>query len=394
VLPLEAGATFSLVVDGFRDNAGDFQLSAGLQAVLAIGDACIFDDFMAGCPENSLCYSPDGNDPVCTELVTIELGGECEPFSDVASCAEGLFCNDLDNDGTFNCAEPVIVPQDGVCQRFTPGIDCAEGLICFDPDEDGTDTCVAPLAAAAGETCQSFSDYFTCAEGLICGDPDFTGTDTCIEPLIVQEGSECVPFSDFIICAEPSTCLDAFDDGNYTCVVVTTIDEGGACVPGDAVNVCIEGASCVDLDGDATANCTTPSPELAVCPPAYGEVGVLDTAAAAPWTIDVDTSMGMHHTNGTCGNGGDGNDVVVSFTAPADGEYVAQMVGNFDTVLYAREYCGFSDNLACNDDSEIGGSQIFLSLVAGQTIYLIADGYDVDESGMATITVEPAAVIQ
>jgi WD40 repeat protein len=211
---------------------------------------------------------------------------------------------------------------------------------------------------------------------------------------IVPEGGDCVPGSEVVVCADPAVCMDVDGQGTYLCSVSTTIEEGGVCVPGDAVNVCIEGASCVDLDGDETANCTTPSAEFAACPPAYGEVAVIDTAAAAPWMIDVDTSMGVHHTNGTCGNGGDANDVALSFTAPADGDYVAQMVGNFDTVLYAREYCGFSDNLACNDDSEIGGSQIFLTLTAGQTIYLIADGFNERASGVATITVEPAAVIQ
>ena len=104
--------------------------------------------------------------------------------------------------------------------------------------------------------------------------------------------------------------------------------------------------------------------------------------------------MGMDHTQGSCGRGGPSNDVVISFTAPADGEYVAQMIGDFDTVLYARSYCAFPDNLACNDDSEIGGSQIFLSLVAGEMVYLIADGYNEGASGMATVTVEPIAVIQ
>ncbi|MCK6571013.1 hypothetical protein L6V77_07860, partial [Myxococcota bacterium] len=395
VLNLEAGATVSVVVDGFRDRSGDFQLTAGLQAALAIGDPCFEDDFASGCPENGLCYSPDGNDPVCTEILTVDVGGVCEPFSPVLICAEGLFCNDLDGDETFNCAEPVIVPEGGVCDPFAVGVDCAEGLVCFDPDEDGTFNCLAPLAAAEGEHCELFNYYYTCAEGLVCSDPEFSGMGNCVAPTIVDEGGACEPDSEVIICAEPAICLDALDDGNYTCVTLTTIEEGGVCLPFNVAAVCVEGTGCVDLDGDGTHTCTSPSPEFAACPPAYGEVPAIDTAGAAPWMIDVDTSMGMHHTNGTCGNGGDANDVAVTFTAPADGEYIAHMVGDFDTVLYARDFCGFPEDVACSDDDfEFGGSRIAVSLVAGQTIYLIADGYDEDASGAATITVEPAAVIQ
>lgn len=166
------------------------------------------------------------------------------------------------------------------------------------------------------------------------------------------------------------------------------IAEGGACEPGDPINLCAEGTGCADLDGDEAFTCTALTPENAMCPAAYGMVATLATDVAGPWTIDLDSAMAGNDSVGSCGGGGD--DVVVSFTAPADGLYVAQTISEFDTVLYARDYCGFPQNLACDDDGGEGTNSLFeIALTAGQTVYFVVDTFG-GEGAAVTLSVELA----
>jgi hypothetical protein len=79
--------------------------------------------------------------------------------------------------------------------------------------------------------------------------------------------------------------------------------------------------------------------------------------------------------NPTCG-GGDANDRVIRFVAPAAGTYTFSTDGSsFDTVLTLHQSC--TTQLACDDDSGLG-TQSLLSRVmtAGEVVLIVIDGYN------------------
>jgi hypothetical protein len=277
-----------------------------------------------------------------------------------------------------------------ICMPFAPGLECAEGLLCDGPAADGAYNCFEITVLAEGEACEPGSDRAPCGANLFCRDFDDDGNFTCTAPMVVEVGEPCEPFEGLITCREPAVCMDESGFGDYVCVEVNFIAEGGACEVGDELNLCAEGTACADLDGDEATTCTALTPENAVCPAAYGEVAELASDAAGPWTVQLDTTQSANSTRGICG--GRGVDAPVVFTAPADGLYIAYTDAEFDTVLYAREYCGIPVELACDDDDDRGTtSTIEVALTAGQTVYFIVDAFGDGDLGPVSLTVEAAA---
>jgi hypothetical protein len=79
--------------------------------------------------------------------------------------------------------------------------------------------------------------------------------------------------------------------------------------------------------------------------------------------------------NPTCG-GGDANDRVVRFVAPAAGSYTFSTNGStFDTVMTLHADC--ATQLACDDDSGVGTqSQLTRVMAAGEVVLIVIDGYN------------------
>jgi hypothetical protein len=79
----------------------------------------------------------------------------------------------------------------------------------------------------------------------------------------------------------------------------------------------------------------------------------------------------------TCASSSSAPEVAYTWTAPWTANYTFTTHGsNFDTVLEVRPYNDTSASLGCNDDS--GGSlqsSVTTHLTAGQTVYVIVDGY-------------------
>ena len=65
------------------------------------------------------------------------------------------------------------------------------------------------------------------------------------------------------------------------------------------------------------------------------------------------------------------------FTAPTAGEYVFDTVdSDYDTALAAFSSCDPTSEIACNDDLAGQMSQIALDLDAGESVYIVIDGWD------------------
>ncbi|WP_437999165.1 MXAN_6577-like cysteine-rich protein [Sorangium sp. So ce185] len=84
-------------------------------------------------------------------------------------------------------------------------------------------------------------------------------------------------------------------------------------------------------------------------------------------------------------------DMVFTYTAPADGDYVIDTIGSsYDTVLHVHsDGCG-GETLKCNDDwGGTSRSRVRLTLTAGEVITVVVDGYG-SLSGSFTLNINPA----
>ncbi|WP_437942748.1 hypothetical protein [Sorangium sp. So ce341] len=93
----------------------------------------------------------------------------------------------------------------------------------------------------------------------------------------------------------------------------------------------------------------------------------------------------------TCASSSSAADMVFTYTAPADGDYVIDTIGSsYDTVLHVHsDGCG-GETLKCNDDGGGSGtSKVTLTLTAGEVITVIVDGYG-SLSGSFTLNITPA----
>jgi hypothetical protein len=106
----------------------------------------------------------------------------------------------------------------------------------------------------------------------------------------------------------------------------------------------------------------------------------------------VDASVTASGTNeGSCG--GNGGEMVYTWTPPAAGTYRIRTTTDFDTVIYVRDasdgICG--DELACNDEapgnSTNGASQVELTL-GTDPVAIVVDGFLGDTAGDFSLVIE------
>lgn len=128
-----------------------------------------------------------------------------------------------------------------------------------------------------------------------------------------------------------------------------------------------------------------------------------DLGSRDPVTVPIQqnvTTAGLPNILGgaSCGDGGNhAPDVAYQYVAPVDGYYTIDTLDSqFDTLLYVRDYTRdlicTDGELACNDDANetVSGSQINLSLQAGQRILIVVDGFGT-ASGNALLRVQRSA---
>ena len=112
---------------------------------------------------------------------------------------------------------------------------------------------------------------------------------------------------------------------------------------------------------------TTPTPPP--CP-------ATDLGSELPMRITGSTAGGQDHSAGSCGGRG-APEHTFQYTAPVTAFYTIDTLGsNFDTVLYVLDDSCFGPEVACNDDAGTPQSQLTVSLVAGQSVVIVVDGYN------------------
>ncbi|MFV8755290.1 hypothetical protein ACNOYE_32470 [Nannocystaceae bacterium ST9] len=180
--------------------------------------------------------------------------------------------------------------------------------------------------------------------------------------LYVEDGL-CIP-------TPPLDCNDDFEAVQSQVQVVLTA--------GQEVTIHVDGFSNEDV-GAFTLNI-----DHFGCPLAT------DIGMALPTTEMGVFDAGPGDIMGSCG--GDGNELLFAWTAPAAGSYVFDTFGSaFDTVLYLQEpalqdgVCGAE--LACNDDADDVQSQVFADLAAGQTVIIVLDAFGFDSGGGYVINI-------
>jgi hypothetical protein len=162
---LAAGQTVYVVVDGYGSNSGAFELTAGLPAVLADGEACGLDPFTA-CAPTSACYEDFVNElpAVCTPIATLNTGDDCEFGNPIAVCPVGDICY---TDFSAEVPEPsvcttvVILSAGDACERFNRLAVCADGDECFEG------TCTTAVTLNVGDACVPGSPA-ACPAGTDC----------------------------------------------------------------------------------------------------------------------------------------------------------------------------------------------------------------------------------
>jgi hypothetical protein len=136
----------------------------------------------------------------------------------------------------------------------------------------------------------------------------------------------------------------------------------------------------VDSDSDADGDCDS-----------VIDLNTDGRAVAHGFSYTTSMAAGSGSMSGSCG--GDGNEMVLSFTPTDAGDLVVDTFGSdFDTVLYLRTTCASdASELDCNDDSDLSGDLQSLvesldGAVPDETVFIVVDSYSEMESGSVVVT--------
>ncbi|MFN3197241.1 MAG: hypothetical protein ACE366_02315 [Bradymonadia bacterium] len=348
-----------------------------------------------------------------------------EDFAVVASIrviifdVAGLQSNDL----TIELGATPVVANGEPCDSAGGFSACGEGDFCLDRTEDGEENFVCSVATAptitmgqgyGNDTTGAFGATFEGIDGegdvvaarvvllnangspiLIDGQqgPVPAEFETGVQVVAGEEGAYQAAFGVFLgdavnladVGAIEVTAIDIAgleSEATELAVIATPeVESGGACDEAGALGICPEGELCgVPAEGELLGACGVPVVE---CPEAFGEIGDLNAAMTGEgvWSVMGDSTEAANIGGaGTCGGGGP--QVIYAFTAPAAGDYLVEIDGEGDTLLFARQFCGYSAEvaeLACNDDIDTQGgnflSAMTMTLEADQAAYIFVDGF-------------------
>jgi hypothetical protein len=138
----------------------------------------------------------------------------------------------------------------------------------------------------------------------------------------------------------------------------------------------------VDGDLDGLEDCFDPDcDDVAECAACRYDGNFTVPGSRAESTLDA-----VDGFDPSCASPVGGPDHAYAFTAPATALYTFDTIGSsFDTVLYVLDGCpAATTELACHDDIQyavIQQSELTVALTAGQTVFVVVDGYDSADFG-------------
>jgi hypothetical protein len=272
---------------------------------------------------------------------------------------------------------------------------CAADVDCFDGNPCTTDAC-------SGGSCRStaVADGSPCADGSVCNGAETCrgGVCTAGATLDCDDGDACTADT----CAAATGCRHTPLAGCPACGTAGDCDDGNPCTD----DLCDPLAGCVHADNGLPCSDGNPCTTGDVCRDggcvggaAGGACMACDAAAAIPpggGTFTGATS-GAGTLAGLCGNTAAAPERVYRWTPSSSGTATIQTCGSgtsYDTVVYLRSGTCTGTQVACNDDacgiagSTSLGSRITPAVTAGETYYVVVDGYG-GRSGAYTLTVTP-----
>ena len=338
------------------------------------------------CDDNALCAGTlrdcSEADSQCAEGVCDDDEDACvgspinedQPCDDNDPCTEGDVCWDgqcygdsKDCDDDNPCTDDSCDPANGNCVN-TPRADCdPTGDPCTQNDTCMGGLCLNPIDGFEGGYCSE-----DCSDDGQC-----VGTDTaCAE---YQGDMWC-----FVTCelGQGDTCTRA----GYRCAPVGTGSQG-VCWPGE--DNCTDGQ---DNDSDSLYDCN--DPDCATDPACIIECTAVTGTVTCPSQKDEDTSgePNVYEFYGACDSHRyTGPEHIYSLTPSADLNLIASLdtAGNFDGALIVlSENCW--PELACSALDEQSGltpESVQVPMIAGETYYIIVDGYSGSSMGEYTLSV-------
>ena len=146
-----------------------------------------------------------------------------------------------------------------------------------------------------------------------------------------------------------------------------------------------------------TTTTTTPTGSSTTTTTLAGACGSPTVLPAQGGTFSGTTS-GASQLTGSCGNSGTSPELVFQWTPAVSGTATIATCGagtNFDTVLYLRSgACASGSEAGCNDDACTNSTGLFRAsrltptVTAGQTYFIVVDGYG-GAHGTFSLTVTP-----
>jgi Lysyl oxidase len=237
---------------------------------------------------------------------------------------------------------------------------------------------LAPLVLAlVAELCAAGAARAACTIDAQCADTNPCTVDTC-------SAGVCVHTANNAACDDGNLCTDDLCDTSLGCLHAenaVACNDANACT---GVDVCMAGA-CV---GGAPAAGCTPCQAAAVIPAQGGTfLGV---------------TSGTGALSGSCGTSGPSPERVYAWTPVTSGTATISTCGSatlYDSVIYLRSGACGGTEVACNDDTagcstgepnDHHGSRIQSTVTAGQTYFIVVDGFSGAAGTYALTVVAPS----
>lgn len=419
-LMVEAGAPYFVIVDGAGPSTGGaFALKIALSCEPACTSGSCGSDGCGGiceCGDGATCVEETCCNPDCDGVTCgpDACGGTC-------ACAPGTTCES----GTEQC------------------VDAQAGDQCANAFPFATD---ALPATVSGDTTSFLNDYHfednECpgsAMGFGAGSPDTAHAFTAPQggiytfTLTPQGGFDAALYALDGCGASTETCLEASEVvapvGAPAESISLNIDQGDTVhliVDGYSNSTPIVGAYDLSVSAPCAPQCTAGlcggndgcggvcgcgagmvcHPATQACSFSQGgdtcgeasAAGALSVAAGdTQWASD---SYGVDP--GVCpgidGDGGYGSaDHAYIFSADESGVYPISVESEFDAVLYAVKNCADVANSCAAGSDDVGAGQtesLFLSIEAGDTHFIIVDGYGLGSDGVYLLNIGPVCLPQ
>jgi cysteine-rich repeat protein len=397
-LPVSAGQPYYLFVDGYSGSSGDFALTV----IPPAGS-------VSPTPTSIVPPTPT---PTASSAPTNTTGSVPTPTPTRAPSATNTASSAPSptptNFGSGTCASPIVLPpQGGSFTGTTSGASAQAGsctststapeqVFVWTPSVSGTATFQTCSATQTTYDTVLYVRGGTCSGGaeLACND-DTTGCGTTTDPTNPHRGSRVT----LSVTAGQSyyVFVDGFGgaSGNF---VLTIMPPGTTATPTPAPAMSATPTAAPSATNTAS---TAPSPT-----PTSSGSGTCASPIVLPpqGGTFTGTTSGASAQAGSCTSTSTAPEQVFVWTPSTSGTATVQTCSatqtTYDTVLYVRGgTCSGGTELACNDDTTgcgtttdptnpHRGSRVALTVTAGQSYYLIVDGFS-GASGTFALTVFP-----